>query len=147
MQYTAQIQWHRNDAEFTTKSFDRTHDIELGSGNAIKASSAPEFLGNPTLANPEELFIASVSSCFMLTFLYWSAMKGLKIDEYQAEAIGILAKNSEGKMAVTEITLQPKIIFTENNNPDSVLLDELFKKAHDNCFISSSIKTVVKILK
>ncbi len=145
MQYTSTVSWQRGDLPFNAKSYDRTHHVKLGSGSAFSASAAPEFLGNAKLANPEELFTASISSCFMLTFLYWAAMKGLIIDAYQAEAVGTLSKNAEGKMAMTEVTIKPKITFHENKQPDSTLLDELYKKAHENCFISCSVKTKITI--
>jgi len=145
MQYTSHISWNRNNIPFNSKSYDRTHAVKFGGGSSIQASSAPEFLGKAELPNPEELFTASISSCFMLTFLYWAAMKGLTIEEYTAEAVGTLAKNAEGKMAMTEVVLKPKIRFQENNNPDAAVLDELFKKAHDNCFITSSVKTKVTV--
>jgi organic hydroperoxide reductase OsmC/OhrA len=145
MQYTSHISWNRNDLPFNAKSYDRTHRVTFGGGSSIEASSAPEFLGKAELPNPEELFTASISSCFMLTFLYLAAMKGLAIDEYQAEAVGTLAKNAEGKMAVTELVLKPAIRFQDNKNPDAAVLEELFKKAHDNCFISSSVKTKVTV--
>ncbi len=145
MQYTSRISWNRNNTPFNAKSYDRTHAITFGGGVSIQGSSAPEFLGKAELPNPEELFTASISSCFMLTFLYWAAMKGVGIDEYSAEAVGTLAKNEEGKMAMTEVVLKPKISFQDGNKPDAALLDELFKKAHDNCFISSSVKTKVTV--
>jgi organic hydroperoxide reductase OsmC/OhrA len=145
MQYTANISWNRNNIPFNTKSFDRTHTIQFASGTSIQASSAPEFAGNATLPNPEELFIASISSCFMLTFLYWAAMKNLNIDAYKAEAIGTLAKNAEGKMAVTEVVLKPTVTFQDNQSVDADVLNELFKKAHENCFISCSVKTKVVV--
>lgn len=145
MQYTSHVSWKRGQRPFSAKSYDRTHDVNFAGGVAISASSAPEFLGKAELPNPEELFTASISSCFMLTFLYWAAMKELIIDEYQAEAVGTLAKNAEGKMAMTEVVIKPKIIFHENKQPDAAVLDELFKKAHDNCFISSSVKTKVTV--
>lgn len=145
MQYSANISWNRHNIPFNTKSFDRTHTIQFASGTSIQASSAPEFAGNAALPNPEELFVASISSCFMLTFLYLAAMKGLNIDAYKAEAVGTLAKNSEGKMAVTEVTLTPTVTFQDNQQVDSDTLNELFKKAHDNCFISCSVKTKVVI--
>ena len=145
MQYTTHISWNRQNVPFNTKTFDRTHTIQLAGGSSIQGSSAPEFSGNAALANPEELFTASISSCFMLTFLYWAAMKGLTIDSYTAEAIGTLAKNAEGKMAMTEVVLKPRIQFHENQQPDSALLEDLFKKAHENCFISSSVKTKVTV--
>lgn len=145
MQYLSTITWNRQDVPFTAKTYDRTHTISFGGGSAIEASSAPEFLGKAELPNPEELFTASISSCFMLTFLYLAAMKGLVIDKYRAEAVGTLAKNAEGKMAVTEVVLKPSITFHENKNPEAAVLEDLFKKAHDNCFISSSVKTAVRV--
>lgn len=145
MQYTAQINWKRNTPTFEAKTYDRTHQVTFGGGTHFNASSAPEFLGKKELPNPEELFTASISSCFMLTFLYWAAMKGLVIDDYSAEAVGVLAKNAEGKMAMTEVILKPRVTFHENKAPDAATLDDLFKKAHDNCFISSSVKTKVTV--
>lgn len=145
MQYTSQIRWTRNDKPFDVKSYDRTHTITFGGGINIEASSAPEFLGNAALVNPEECFTASISSCFMLTFLYWAAMKKLTVEDYTAEAIGTLGKNAEGKMCMTEVILKPKMTFT-GEQPDATVLDDLFKKAHDNCFISNSVKTKVTIL-
>ena len=145
MQYTSHTTWQRNAKPFEVKTYDRTHDIEFGGGIAIQGSAAPEYLGNAKLVNPEELFTASISSCFMLTFLYLAAMKGLVIDEYKAEASGKLGKNAEGKMAMTEVVIKPYISFHDGNVPDAAVLNELFKKAHDNCFISSSVKTKVTI--
>lgn len=143
MQYNARINWQRKALPFDAKSFDRTHKIYFGSGLSIEASSAPEFLGRADLPNPEELFTASISSCFMLTFLYWAAAEGLQVDEYTDEAIGILAKNPEGKMAMTEVILKPKVTFTKSKNVEPEKLNALLKKAHDNCFISSSVKTKI----
>src|SRR3990167_10269954 len=99
MQYTAHINWKRNNTPFDTKSFSRDHQVSFGSSSTIQVSSAPEFLGNKSLTNPEELFTASIASCFMLTFLYMSALKGFIINDYTIEATGKLAKNAEGKMA------------------------------------------------
>ncbi|EKD71921.1 MAG: OsmC family protein [uncultured bacterium] len=145
MQYTAQIHWERHNKPFDVKSYDRTHTVTFAGGITIETSSAPEFLGNAALVNPEELFTASISSCFMLTFLYWAAMKGFTVDQYQAEAVGTLGKNSEGKMCMTEVVLKPTITFGDKS-PDATTLDDLFKKAHDNCFISNSVKTKVTVL-
>lgn len=143
MRYTATTSWKRNNTNFAVKTYDRTHDVGFAGGTSIQVSAAPEFLGKAELPNPEELFAASISSCFMLTFLYWAATKGLIVDEYHAEAVGTLAKNEEGKMAMTEVVLKPKITFQNNQQPDIAVLEELFKKAHDNCFISCSVKTKV----
>lgn len=144
MQYISTVSWKRNTPTFTAKTYDRTHDIHFGGGVTIQGSSAPEFLGKKELPNPEELFNASLASCFMLTFLYLASMKGLTVDEYTAEAIGTLGKNAEGKMAMLEVVIKPNIIF-HDNQPDHATLTELFKKAHENCFISCSVKTKVSV--
>lgn len=144
MEFISQIHWQRHDKAFEPKTYDRSHKITLGSGTIFEASSAPDFLGNPSLANPEELFTAALSSCLMLTFLYLACVKKYVIDDYSAEAIGKLAKNEEGKMAMVEVIIKPKIRF-EGTQPSSEELSELFKKAHENCFISSSVKTKVTI--
>ena len=146
MQYTARIQWQGNGQPFTAKTYDRTHSITVGGGTAVQASSAPEFLGKAELVNPEEMFTASLASCFMLTFLYVAAMSQLSIERYEAEAVGTLAKNEEGKMAMTEVVIKPSITFTDGKAPDDALLQSLYKKAHDTCFISCSVKTKVVIV-
>lgn len=143
MKYSSQIHWQRNNAPFDAKSYDRTHSLQFPGGHKMNASSAPEYAGKAEFPNPEELFTASLSSCFMLTFLYLAAMKGFVIDDYAAKAEGTLSKNSEGKLAMTEVIIKPKIVFQNNKTPDKSELDALFKKAHDNCFISSSVKTNV----
>lgn len=144
MNYTSHINWQRGDVAFTAKTYDRTHDIRFGGGITVAASAAPEFLGKAALVNPEELFVASLSSCFMLTFLYLASTKNLTINHYEAEAKGTLAKNAEGKMAMTSVVIKPMISF-EGSEPDAALLQDLFHKAHDTCFISCSVKTTVTI--
>jgi organic hydroperoxide reductase OsmC/OhrA len=146
MQYIAHVTWKRSvNTPFNPKTYNRTHEISFGGNLSINASSAPEFLGDASLPNPEELFAASISSCFMLTFLYWASTKGITIDEYQATARATLAKNNEGKMAVTEVVIKPTIRFHENKQPDAAVLNDLFKQAHQQCFISSSVKTNIVI--
>lgn len=144
MEYKATIDWTRNTEDFDTKKFDRTHDITFGGGIHVSASSAPEYAGKAELVNPEELFVASISSCFMLTLLYIAAMRKLTIDNYTATATGKLGKNADGKMCITDITIKPTITFS-GESPDAETLQQLAKKAHDNCFISCSVNTKVTI--
>lgn len=144
MKYTSQLAWNRNGAEFTPKTYSRTHNITFGGGISIEGSAAPEFLGKADLVNPEELFVASLSSCFMLTFIYLACTKKLVIDTYKAEAVGSLGKNAEGKMAMLEVIIKPDITW-EGEEPDAATLQDLFHKAHEMCFISCSVKTDVKV--
>lgn len=145
MEYMAHIKWSNNHPTFDVKTYDRTHQIKVGGGLEITASSAPEFAGKKELPNPEELFTASIASCFSLSLFYLMAMKGLILKDYECEAVGTLAKNADGKMAMTEVVLKPTATFEEHKTPDADTLNELFKKAHDTCFISNSVKTVVRI--
>jgi organic hydroperoxide reductase OsmC/OhrA len=144
MPYTSHLTWNRGDVAFTPKTYDRTHTIRFGGGTLIEGSAAPEFLGKAALVNPEELFVASISSCFMLTFIYLASTKNLVVNTYNAEAVGTLGKNAEGKMAMTNVVLKPTISF-DGGQPDAALLQELFHKAHDSCFISCSVKTTVSV--
>lgn len=145
MQYTSHLTWNRGDAAFTPKTYDRTHTIRFGGGTTIEGSAAPEFLGKAALVNPEELFVSSISSCFMLTFIYLACSKNLIVNSYTAEAVGTLGKNAEGKMAMTEVVLKPVIMFDNDVEPDAAVLKDLFHKAHDMCFISCSVKTKVTV--
>jgi organic hydroperoxide reductase OsmC/OhrA len=146
MSYISHLSWKRDpNTTFTAKSYDRTHTIQFGGGAQMTASSAPEYLGKADLPNPEELFTAAIGSCFMLTFLYWAAMKNLPIINYQAECRGTLAKNAEGKMAVTEVIIKPSLTFQDNQPVDTKLVQECLQKAHEHCFISSSVKSQVKV--
>lgn len=145
MQYTSHLTWNRGDVAFTAKTYDRTHTIRFGGGITVEGSAAPEFMGKAALVNPEELFVASISSCFMLTFLFLASNKNIVVDQYTSEAVGILGKNSEGKMAMTEVVLKPSLKFENNQAPDAAVLQDLFHKAHDMCFISCSVKTNVRV--
>lgn len=145
MKYTSHLAWNRGDVAFTPKTYDRTHNIKFGGGTQIEGSAAPEFLGKAALVNPEELFVASISSCFMLTFVYLACTKNLVLDSYSAEATGTLGKNAEGKMAMTEVVIKPTLKFENDAQPDAALLQDLFHKAHDMCFISCSVKTKVSV--
>ncbi len=145
MQYQADIQWSNNTDTFEVKTYDRTHQIKMGGGLEITGSSAPEFAGKKELPNPEELFTASLASCFSLSFFYLAAMKGFVLTEYTCHATGTLGKNAEGKMAIIAVILKPNAHFAAEKSPDTATLQELFKKAHDTCFISNSVKTDVRI--
>lgn len=143
-EHKATLTWERKTPDFNYKTYDRTHKIHYSGGSEMLVTAAPEYMGDPKITNPEELMVAALSSCHMLTFLAMAAMKNLVVDHYQDEAVGILAKNSAGKMALTEVTLRPKVTFS-GNQPDAGTLEQMHHKAHDNCFIANSVTTVVKV--
>lgn len=145
MEYSSTVIWKRHSETFSPKTYNRTYNAHFPGGFSFEGSAPPEFLGNPQLPNPEEMLLASLSSCFTLTFLYVAALKGLIIDDCSIKAEGKLGKNSEGKMAVIEIVIKPRVKFFENKQPEQNVLNELFHQAHTQCFISNTVNAVISV--
>lgn len=142
--HRAKLNWKRITSDFVYETYDRTHEITLEGGSAMKGSAAPQFMGNAKHANPEELLVAALSSCHLLTFLAVSAKSRLTVNSYEDEPVGTLEKNEEGKMAVTKIILRPRVSW-EGASPATEKIQELHEKAHRNCMIGNSIKCEVII--
>lgn len=111
----------------------------------MQASAAPAYLGNPNLVDPEEAFVASLSSCQMLTFLAIAAKKKFVLDEYVDEATGYMEKNAEGRLAITRVTLRPRLKFSGEKQPTAHEIEETNHAAHEQCFIANSVKTEITI--
>ena len=144
-EHTARLSWSRRGHDFTYETYSRDHMLEFENGQRSLASSAPGFVGNPEALNPETLLVGSLSSCHMLTFLAVAAKRGYVVDAYEDAASGLLDKNAEGKMAITRITLRPKVQFSGTKQPDAAELAKLHERAHANCFIGSSIRAEVVV--
>ena len=138
------LTWQRTSADFNSKTYNRTHTVQFSGGSQVEVTAAPEYMGDPKITNPEELLVAALSSCHMLTFLAIAAMKGLVIDKYVDHAVGMLGKNAEGKMAITRVVLKPQITFS-GNTPDEATLHAMHEKAHVNCFIANSVNFEVEV--
>lgn len=143
-EHHASISWARGDAPYTYEQYPRDHAIHYGTGSAQQASAAAEYRGNPTLPNPEELLVAALSSCHMLTFLAICAKKKIVVEHYEDEAVGFLERPSGAPMQVTRVVLRPKITFGENA-PDAATLASLHEQSHHGCFIAQSVKTDVEV--
>lgn len=143
----ATIAWKRDNAVFTDNKYSRAHEWRFDGGAVVRASSSPHVVRVPMSdasgVDPEEAFVASLSSCHMLWFLSLAAMRGFTVDEYEDHAKGILAKNEAGKAAMTAVTLRPKVKFS-GTPPTFEQLEELHHKAHEECFIATSVKTDVR---
>src|SRR5207248_8143717 len=118
-------------------------------GLTIPASAAPAVVpapySNPAGIDPEEAFVASLSSCHMLTFVYLAQRQGFQVDRYEDEAIGQTVKNEKGIPWVATVTLAPKIIFSGDKIPTTEQLDHLHHLAHEQCFIANSVKTEITV--
>jgi organic hydroperoxide reductase OsmC/OhrA len=139
------LDWSRGEREFTYETFDRSHTVRFAGGQELRTSSAPDFFGDATLANPEELLVAALSSCHMLTFLAIATKRGLRVDRYRDAAVGVLEKNAEGRFAVTRVTLRPVVEFGGDKRPGADELAALHHRAHQNCMIANSVRTEVTI--
>ena len=147
--YTATVRWSRNGAEgFAKGQYSRAHEWAFDGGAVVPASASPHVVPLPwsdeSGVDPEEAFIASLSSCHMLFFLDFARRAGLIITGYEDEAEGVMEKGAGGKVRITRITLRPRVVYG-GDAPDAATVDELHHKAHEACFIANSITSEVVI--
>jgi organic hydroperoxide reductase OsmC/OhrA len=147
--YEARVAWKRNGAKFADLRYSRRHEWSFDGGVRLTASSSPTSVPVPysvvEAVDPEEALVAAASSCHMLTFLYLAAKRGFVVESYADDAFGVLDKNPEWKLAITRITLRPRIEFSSNKIPSSAELEALHHSAHEECYIASSIKSEVVV--
>ena len=143
-EHHATVEWERGSAEFAYKSYSRDHTWKFEGGVRVGASSAPEYLGNANLVDPEKAFVAALASCHMLTFLAIAARKRLVVDRYRDAAVGFLEKNADGKLAVTRVVLRPRVSFG-GRTPSPEGLERIHELAHKECFIANSVRTSVTV--
>lgn len=143
-EHRATVHWNRQDTPFTPKEYTRDHLWKFEGGSEVGASAAPQYLGNEALVDPERAFVAALSSCHMLTFLALAARDGFVVDDYRDDAVGIMERNAEKRIAITRVVLQPNISWG-SEPPSQEQLDALHAKAHKHCFIANSVTTVVEI--
>ena len=144
-EHKSRVVWERGDTDFTYQTYPRDHIWVFEGGIEVAASAAPGFLGNAERVDPEEAFVASLSSCHMLTFLAIAAKKRFVVDSYEDNAVGILEKNSDGKLAITRVTLRPAIVFSGEKRPSEQQIEKMHHSSHEHCFIASSVKTDVTV--
>lgn len=146
--YTAEVLWLRNGGDFMGSRYSRSHLLRFDGGLQVPGSASPNAvplpLSDASALDPEEAFVASLSSCHMLWFLAIAAKRQWCVDRYFDAATGIMDKNAEGKTAMTLVTLHPDVLFSGERQPTREELDQLHHEAHDACFIANSVKTEVR---
>jgi organic hydroperoxide reductase OsmC/OhrA len=147
--YTATIRWSRTgEGDFTKGQYSRAHEWAFDGGAVVPAAPSPHIVpepwGNPAGVDPEEAFVASLSSCHMLFFVDFARRAGFVVDNYVDEAEGVMEKRGDGKMAMTRVTLRPRITWG-GGAPDRTAITDLHHKAHEACFIANSVTTEVKV--
>ena len=137
--YNLTVKWTGNKGTGTSgyKAFERSHIIIVNNKAELLGSSDPAFRGDKTKHNPEELLVASLSSCHMLWYLHLYAEAGVIVVDYVDNATGIMMETSNGGGHFTEVTLNPIVIVTENSMVEKA--NKLHKKANELCFIANSV--------
>jgi organic hydroperoxide reductase OsmC/OhrA len=143
--HSTRIEWRRTSADFSLESFSRNHEVKFGTGQQLSLSATHEYRGDAERVNPEELLLAALSSCHMMTFLALAARSGLVVDHYADEAIGYLEKGADGRIWLTRVVLRPDVRFAEQPPPDREHQLALHARAHRGCFIANSVKTEVEV--
>lgn len=148
-QYTATVRWERGDAAFTDRRYSRAHVWAFDGGIEVPASASPLVVrapySDPHAVDPEEAFVASVSSCHMLFFLDYAAQAKFVVDGYEDVATGTMGKNDAGQDVVQTIDLVPRVRFAGSIQPSHEELAGLHERAHRNCFIANSVKTEIVV--
>src|SRR5436190_24049358 len=141
--------WEQKGVNFLKGQYSREHTWTFDGGLTVPASSSPSAVpvpwSNPAHVDPEEAFVASVSSCHMLTFLFLAYRQGFQVEAYEDTAAGTMTKNERGVPWVSHITLNPRITWAGDKRPTPAELEHLHHAAHEQCFIANSIKTEVKV--
>jgi len=148
-EHKAKISWTQTQGDFLKGTYSREHTWAFDGGVTVPASSSPAAVrvpfSNPANVDPEEAYVASLSSCHMLTFLYVASRKGFEISAYEDEAVGVMTKNERGIPWVSSVTLHPRITYSGDRKPTAEEETQMHHDAHAGCFIANSVKTDVKV--
>ena len=129
--------------------FSRAHTWAFDGGLVVAASASPAVvrppLSDPSAIDPEEAFVASLSSCHMLTFLHLARRAGFQVDSYEDAAVGELTKNTAGVLSISAVKLSPRIVYGGDKRPSPDELEQLHHDAHEQCFIAQSVKTEITV--
>ena len=147
--HSATVVWERPaGATFTDNKYSRAHEWRFDGGTVVPASSSPGVVPLPLsrqdAVDPEEAFVASLSSCHMLYFLFYTAKAGFIVDRYEDEAVGETGKNASGAVAVLKVRLRPRISWADNA-PAADQLADLHHRAHESCYIANSVTAEIAI--
>jgi organic hydroperoxide reductase OsmC/OhrA len=146
--YTAEILWERGTQDFLGNRYSRRHALRFDGGAELAGSSSPHVvplpLSDASAVDPEEMFVASLSSCHMLWFLSIAAKNKFCVDRYVDAATGAMAKNENGKLVMSIVTLKPDVTFSGERKPTRAQLDAMHHEAHEECYLANSVKSELR---
>lgn len=146
--YTADVTWRlRNGDDFPSGRYSRSHTVSFDGGIVVPASASPHVVGKWAIeaaVDPEEMLVAALSNCHMLSFLHVARLAGFTVAAYRDHAEGVLEDITPGRQAVTKVELHPQIEWV-GQVPDKERQKRMHHEAHEVCFIASSVRTVVTV--
>lgn len=150
-EHRATIEWAggATAGDFLKLRFSREHRWTFDGGVEVLASASPSVVpapwSNPRGVDPEEAYVAAISSCHMLTFLFVAARAGFAVASYRDDAVGVMTKTPAGVAWVSRVTLSPRITYAGDRQPNAEELARLHHAAHEGCFIANSVKTEIVV--
>jgi organic hydroperoxide reductase OsmC/OhrA len=148
MRTTASLSWQRGEQPFVDRRYSRAHVARFDGGASVPMSSSPEVVrgpaSDPRAVDPEEAFVASLSSCHLLWFLDLAAREGLVVDRYDDEPEGTLAAGADGRLRMTVVVLRPMVTFA-GRTPSSDELRRLHDAAHHECYLANSVSCEMRV--
>ena len=148
-EHKAIIRWQNSGPDFLRGQYSREHTWTFDGGLTVPASPSPSNVplpySNPAHIDPEEAYVAAISSCHTLTFLFLAYQQGFQVDRYDDEAVGIMKKNERGVPWVSSVSLHPRISYGGDKLPTPSDEERLHHLAHEQCFIANSVKTAVQV--
>ena len=149
-EHKATIRWQNTSPDFLKGKYSREHTWTFDGGFTMPASPSPSVVpvpySNPAHVDPEEAFVASISSCHMLTFVYLAGRQGFQVESYDDAAVGVMTKNEKGVPWMSRVTLNPKIVYSGEKKPTPADEEHLHHLAHEQCYIVNSVKTEVVVI-
>jgi len=147
-QHSATVHWQRGEQAFADRRYRRHHVWQFDGGTVVPASASPSVvrlpLSDAAAVDPEEAFVASLSSCHLLWFLDLACQAGWVVDDYRDAAVGTLGRDADGRLAITAVTLRPRVRFAGPRRPDAAEHHRLHEAAHAACFIARSVRSTLR---
>jgi organic hydroperoxide reductase OsmC/OhrA len=147
-EYTVEALWLREAQDFLDQRYSRRHLLRFDGGLSVPGSSSPHVVPVPmsdaAALDPEEAFVAALSSCHLLWFLSIAARHGFRVDRYRDSASGVMAADAAGRMMMARVTLRPEVAFSGDPVPTTAQVEHLHELAHQECFIANSVRTTVR---
>lgn len=148
-EHRATIEWTGASSEdFVKGRYSRAHRWSFDGGLGVDASASPSVVpapwSNPQGVDPEEAYVASISSCHMLMFLFLASKAGLTVTHYRDDAVGVMTKTPQGVAWVSRVALAPRITYA-GKQPAADEVARLHHAAHEGCFIANSVKTEIVV--